>query len=339
MPKLFVRQTALSNIGGRIDYISNPDRQENLLAVHDGADDAFWRQLAQECKLASKHSVPGTKCVQGRELIIQLSNSLLQRLEPGDVAKLLSERFEERYNRPCIVALHLNEKRNNLHAHLIYSERERLSEPKEKIAPRALFFDEHGKRQYKKSTVLDENGKLRPRCKIVEKGEVYERRLFGPVDPQFSSKSWLKELKSEWLLPLRNGELRGDVEITEYDPSTGELPQQHIGTRVFKAAPEIAAKIEDYNEDIKTYNQLVENGVISHPAALMVQKKERRTKKGKGITLKKMLQSLLEFLNKGRNQLPAPGTEERKSKLDDQIAGADKRKQISSARSEPEQER
>ena len=227
MPNLFARQTALSNIGGRIDYISNPDRQENLLAVHDGADDTYWHQLARESKLASKYSVPGTKCVQGRELIIQLSNSLLQRLSPEDVVKLLSERFEERYHRPCIVALHYNEKRNNLHAHLIYSERELLPEMKEKIATRAIFFDEHGKRQYKKSAVLDENGKLRPRCRIIEKGEVYERRMFGSVDPQFSSKAWLRELKTEWLLPLRNGELRGDIEITEYDPKSGELHRIH----------------------------------------------------------------------------------------------------------------
>ncbi len=344
MPKLYARQTALTSVGGRIDYISNPKRQENLLAVHDGADAAYWQRLAQECKLASKHIDPkqNKKSVQGRELTMQLSNSLLQRLSPEEIARTLAESFEQKYNRPCVVAVHFNKKKTNLHAHLIYAERELLKDPKEKIAPRALFFDEKGIRQYKKIAILDEDGKLRPGCKIVKKGEVYERRLFGPVDQSFSSKAWLKEAKSEWLLPLQNGVLRGDVEITEYNPETGELPQQHVGKNVEYGSPEIAATIEAYNEDVKQFNQLVREGFVTKENALFVQEKEKHMRRDKGKILHRVLGRLLEMYKNYKERIPGTLSEtekENKSSLKDKILKAKERATLpSSAEPEKEQE-
>lgn len=272
MPNLYARQTALTNVGGRIDYISNPKRQEHLLAVFDGAadhvDGAYWRRLAQECRAASKHATPGHSCVQGRELVIQLSNSLLQRLPAEEIAASLARSFEERYGRPCMVALHYNKDMTNLHAHLIYSERDLLQKPAEKTAPRALFFDEAGKRHYKKAEILDEEGQLRPGCRIVAKGEIYERRYFGAVNQTFSHKGWLREAKKEWLLPLRNGELRGDVEITEYDPSSGKLAQQHVGNKVYNEKRGTTRKqIEEYNRQVRIYNQSVDAGLVPAPVA------------------------------------------------------------------------
>ena len=44
----YCRQTKLSDIGGRIDYISNPDRQEHLYATYDTADPEFWKMLKEE---------------------------------------------------------------------------------------------------------------------------------------------------------------------------------------------------------------------------------------------------------------------------------------------------
>ena len=301
MPNLFARQTALTNVGGRIDYISNPARQEHLLAVHDGAADlvagAYWHQLAQECKAASKHATPGRKCVQGRELIIQLSNALLQRMTPEEIAEKLATSFEQKYHRPCMVAVHMNKTETNLHAHLIYSERDLLKEPEEKIAPRAIFFDEEGKRQYKKAAILDESGELRPGCRIVAKGEIYERRRFGAVDQTFSHKGWLRAAKKEWLLPLRNGDLKGDVEISEYDPSSGKLPQQHVG-KVEKVdsseAQEKAARIQAYNQEVKVYNSLVDTGIVHPAVAADVQTKLRQAPE-KNRVLQELVARLLQI--------------------------------------------
>lgn len=274
MPNLYVRHTVLTDIGGRIDYISSPKRQENLLAVHDGAADkaegTYWRQLAAECQESSKYTAAGKKTVEGRELALALSNSLLDRMTPEEIAKELAESFEQRYNRPAIVAVHWNKTKSNLHAHLIFSERELLKEPKEKVAPRAMFFDEQGQRRYKKAEVLDDQGDVRPGCRIVAKGEIYERKIFGPVDRQFGDKhqAWLKTMKTEWLLPLRNGKLQGDVEVTEYDPSSGKLAYQHVGNKAQNMKNGTTkAQIEAYNAEVKTWNRNVDRGLLPVPVA------------------------------------------------------------------------
>lgn len=275
MPNLYVRHTVLTDIGGRIDYISNTKRQENLLAVHDGAadkaDGTYWRQLAAECQEGSKYTAAGKKTVEGRELHLALSNSLLGRMTPEEIARDLAESFEQRYNRPALVAVHWNKTKSNLHAHLIFSERELLKEPKEKVAPRALLFDEQGQRRYKKAEILDDLGDVRPGCRIVAKGEIYERKIFGPVDRQFGDKhqDWLKTMKTEWLLPLRNGKLQGDVEITEYDPSSGKLAYQHVGNKAQNMKNGTTkAQIEAYNAEVKTWNRNVDRGLLPVPLAV-----------------------------------------------------------------------
>lgn len=325
MPNLFARQTALTNVGGRIDYISNPARQEHLLAVHDGAadllDGAFWRQLAQECNAAQKHTSADRKGVQGRELTIQLSNALLQRMTPEQIAGKLAASFEQQHHRPCMVALHMNKAETNLHAHLIYSERDLLKEPEEKVASRALFFDETGKRCYKKAAVLDEAGELRPGCRIVSKGEIYERRCFGAVDPTFSQRDWLRRAKREWLLPLRNGDLKGDVEITEYDPRSGKLAQQHVG-KVEKVdsseAQEKAARIQAYNQEVKVYNSLVDTGIVHPAVAADVQTKVRQAPE-KNRVLQELVARLLQICRmltekkRQKEERREPETTERRS--------------------------
>lgn len=334
MPNLYARQTALTNVGGRIDYISNPDRQEHLLAVYDGAADlaagAYWRQLAQECKAASKHAAPGRKCVQGRELTIQLSNALPRRMSLEQIAEKLSRSFEEKYHRPCMVAIHFNKSMTNLHAHLIYSERDLLKEPEEKIATRALFFDEEGKRHYKKAEILDDAGELCPGCRIVKKGEVYERRYFSSVDQTFSHKGWLREAKKEWLLPLRNGELKGDVEITEYNKESGKLPQQHEGkTRNSDSAAvrEKNAQIKKYNQAVREYNQMVDAKLVPPAVATDVQEKIGKAKE-KNLILVALVDRLREIHRKLQADWKRRQQEQgQKSSIDAKIMGASKRAQ------------
>ena len=52
----FIRQSKLSDVEGRIDYISNPKRQEYLYATYqtEGATPEFWRseerRVGKECR-------------------------------------------------------------------------------------------------------------------------------------------------------------------------------------------------------------------------------------------------------------------------------------------------
>ncbi len=79
--------------------------------------------------------------------------------------------------------------KTNYHIHLIFSERKLLDEPVEKIATRNMFYDENGKYVRTKKEILDEAGLLRKGCKIIHKGEVYERNLFTIKDSRFKSDS------------------------------------------------------------------------------------------------------------------------------------------------------
>lgn len=273
MPNLFVIATALPNVVGRVDYISSPNRQERLLASYDATAELlngqFWSTLAKESQASfEQYGEKDKKCCEGRELMIQLSNALLDKKSPEEIAKTIADEFEEKLGLKVAVGIHLKHykhKSDNLHAHVIFPERDFLSEPVVKIAERALFFDADGKRRYKKSEILDENKELLPGCRIVKKGEVYEQRYFGAVNQKYHSKEWLKDIKTNVVLPLRNGKLKGDVEITEYDESSGKLPQQHVGKHYYGKKnynKELKEKIEAYNRQVRKYNQMVDNGLI-----------------------------------------------------------------------------
>ena len=95
----------------------------------------------------------------------------------------------------CISALHHNKRKTNYHIHLIFSERELLPEPIEKIASRNMFYDEQGKHVRTKKEILDENGEVRKGCKVVKKGEVYERTLFTATNKLFKQEDFVDEVK------------------------------------------------------------------------------------------------------------------------------------------------
>jgi hypothetical protein len=47
----FIQMSKLSNVKGRISYISDPKRQEYLYATFSTREDmAFWNDLAKECQ-------------------------------------------------------------------------------------------------------------------------------------------------------------------------------------------------------------------------------------------------------------------------------------------------
>ncbi len=44
----------LTNVVGRVDYISNPERQENIKSFFSTADNDFWNKLAKESQAQHK---------------------------------------------------------------------------------------------------------------------------------------------------------------------------------------------------------------------------------------------------------------------------------------------
>ena len=174
---VFIQESKLRNVSGRITYISSTAKQENLYAVYETTERPFWNKLAKQNRKDFVKSGSSGECIEARELIIALPEEL-QQYDPNELLREYVENFKSRYGVECIAALHHNKRKTNYHIHLIFSERKLLDEPIRKIATRNMFYDESGKHVRTKKEVLSSDGTLKSGCKIVKKGEVYEENFF-----------------------------------------------------------------------------------------------------------------------------------------------------------------
>lgn len=253
----FIQMSKLTNLKGRINYISSHARQENLYAVYETTDRKFWTELAKCNQEEFKKSGTEGKRIEARELIIALPESFVD-YEPDRLLKLFTEHFKQNYGVECIAALHHNKRKTNYHIHLIFSERKLLDEPVEKIATRNMFYDENGKHVRTKKEILDEAGQLRSGCRIITKGEVYERSIFTIKDSRFKSDSFLDEVKRSYT-DLINIYVRDDKEkLKEFDKNGVYLPMKKVGKNNPKAE-----QIEADNRVRAMWNQTVDRALVS----------------------------------------------------------------------------
>ena len=74
----FIQMSKLTNVKGRISYISSHARQENLYAVYETTDRNFWKELAKCNQEEFKKSGTEGNCTEARELIIALPESFVE---------------------------------------------------------------------------------------------------------------------------------------------------------------------------------------------------------------------------------------------------------------------
>ncbi len=72
----FIRQFKLRDVRGRVDYISNPKRQEHLYAAYSTVEPEFWKYLVEQNQYDFKRSRTRGECIEARELVIALPESL-----------------------------------------------------------------------------------------------------------------------------------------------------------------------------------------------------------------------------------------------------------------------
>lgn len=247
----------LSDVKGRIYYISSSVRQENLYAVCETTDRKFWTGLAKCNQEEFIKSGTEGKCIEARELIIALPESFVD-YEPKALLKLFTEHFKQNYGTECIAALHHNKRKTNYHIHLIFSERKLLDAPVEKIAARNMFYDEDGKHRRTKKEVLDAGGQIRAGCRVIPKGEVYERNIFTIKDARFKSENFLDEVKRSYTA-LINIYVKNDKEkLSVFDRNGAYLPMKKIGKNNPKAQ-----QIEADNVQRSKWNETVDRGLVS----------------------------------------------------------------------------
>ena len=230
----FIQMSKLSNVKGRISYITSPARQENLYATYHTADAAFWTSLARENQQEFKRSGTEGTCIEAREFIIALPEKFT-RYDPQRVLTKFTEEFQKRYNVECVSGLHHNKAKTNYHIHLIFSERRLLPEPVVKVATRNMFYDEVGKHVRTKKEITGEDGQIRPGCTVIKKGEVYESHMFSVKDARFKQEGFVAEVK-EFYTGLINRYISDpEQQLKVFDPQSVYLPTKKIGRNNPKA--------------------------------------------------------------------------------------------------------
>lgn len=249
MAKAFARQTKLGNIVGRSEYITDPNRQEKIIFHSKKYLKNPWEDYA---KFEKENQRSKDKNNEGREIIIALPHDLERDLET--LEKIIDEYSLNLLgkNRDFEYAVHWNTKKTNLHAHIIYSERERMTERKPKKYKKDMWFNIENNRmakansdgavlRFKKGEVMkDKEGNIR-----------YDSNPFTKKDTKFKARSFNKEIKKE----LKDTLNRNGFNYRLFNPKK-EIPQIHVGHKKSRRA-ETYENLKDYNQEINQLNLLL----------------------------------------------------------------------------------
>ena len=202
---------------------------------------------------------------EAREIQLMLPRKVLNmtKEEQKKLLQNLAEFLRRKYGMTCALGLHLSRTDQNVHIHILFSERLRLAEPEQRIAKRNTFLDEKGIRRRTKKEILDADGQVREGCRIVQKGEVIATRYFGEKEPLFADRDWCRTCKEE-LAEWINETLEPDKKRVLFNQTGPFLAQEHVG----KGRPEKQKKkVEEYNRTVKAFNQMVRDQALEETEA------------------------------------------------------------------------
>ncbi len=211
----YLSSRKLTNVKGRIKYMTDPGRQENIADYYNTTDNEFWAMLAKENQIRHKEAKAGGKCCEARELIIGIPQ------DSKITAKEICDIFKTTFGVECTCAIHENNRKEikNRHCHLIFSEREKLSEPEtteEKRATRTYYYDKKGNKCPKAEAV-----------KVVKKGTILKEgitRYFTNKNDFFKSEKFIMQCKEKFLK-----DTFGIDWSFQEDKQNKELAEKHIG--------------------------------------------------------------------------------------------------------------
>ena len=254
----FIEMAKLHNLSGRISYISSCARQEHLYEAYATEPDrTFWRELAKCNQEEFEKSGTNGKCIEARELMIALPESFIH-YDHDYLLKRVVDKFKEKYGVECFAALHHNKRKTNLHIHMIFAERKRLEQPTEKTATRNMFYDEKGRHVRTKKEILDGDGNIRRDCKIIKKGEVYERKVFTVKDGRFKQESFLDEAKVFYTDLINQMVIDDKDRLSIFDKNGPYLAAKKVGKNNPKSE-----EIKADNEIRMEWNRAVDRAIVS----------------------------------------------------------------------------
>lgn len=245
--KDFARVSKLSDIGGRGDYISNPKRQEKILAKSAPVDWKPYQQFEQENRRTAKQNN------EGREVVISLPNEWAK-LPKWELARRAQSIAETAIGKSTDLqwAVHWNKAHTNLHLHAVFSERQREDQG---VWDRDIYQTADGKVARRKADrAKGEDGKDLP--PVHRKGE--PKGNFTAKDPRYATKAWVYEMKAavkqhmedRWRVKFDKANL-----LNEYHEGKG------------KDAPKIRAKNEVIRAINLEYARLLDAPAVNHQLA------------------------------------------------------------------------
>lgn len=118
-----------------------------------------------------------------------------------------------------------------------------------------------------KKEILDEAGQLKKGCKIISKGDIYERQIFTTKDVKFKSEMFLEEVK-ESFTNLINLYVKDEKEqLKVFEKQGVYLPMKKIGKRNPKAE-----QIQSDNQLRQQWNQTVDRALLGGVPEVTVMK-------------------------------------------------------------------
>ena len=274
---IMVKTTPLTDVVGRVDYISSPDRQEHLVyADKNCADTEFWKQLSEHCQATA----PGREKVrEGREFILPLPNWMYKEMYPDDVAERFQQIVDAKTGTKSAVAIHWNRKGNSYHMHIVCSENEELPEPEpvkvREPLKRDTYFNAAGKRSPKKECVDAETKQLLPGCSVIRKGQTQQDQLevrrFSNKNRKISSREFLNELKQDFANELNDLMYECGHDNDYFVVADFRTPDNVYLKQLSKpkGLPEqTCERIDLYNQTAKEYNEIAGALVQHYPEAV-----------------------------------------------------------------------
>lgn len=245
----YVRVTKLPDIVGRSAYITNATgrhKAEDVLCCGGAVED--WKPYQTYERNHQRSSEPNN---EGRELIVAIPNSwgsliakpLLKSRVDSLAQQLIGKSTDYQY------AVHWNSSHTNLHAHIIFSEREKCPQTNAKgsvsdFYDRDIYITQVGTIARRKADrAVDEQGNVKP--PIHRKGEP-KNQTFTAKDTKYKSKEWLQGVK-------KAVKRRFALEI-EKKHVTNYLHTYHEGK-----SPRAAELAKQSNEIIRSLNQWLDD--------------------------------------------------------------------------------
>lgn len=232
----FTTHSKITNAKGRIDYLTNEERQENIVLVvqsEKSFDDyiEYEKQQKKSVNEAREHifAIPHEYSTDKEKLKEFIDEVVSKTLPKGT---------------PHLVAVHWNKSKTNFHMHVLYFERQRQTEVEYEKYNRDYWIKENGALAIKKADRFELKHK-KGDFKLDENGnKIAKNKPFTNKNPYFKSREFLQNVQDNFREIMEN---RG------FASHKNRFNQVHIGT--FKNRN--TSKLKAYNSNILKLNKKI----------------------------------------------------------------------------------